>query len=257
MESVSTFQKVRNVETSYMRTRITIFVCVNKIFSENKLIKFFQDFIARHSLPPKSAKPPDKAFQSEEPLDNNTIHKLNFVPHPLEVRARREKAVYIAPTVPMNDSTTFKRDFRGLKSTPAQSMKPTQSALQSNEPLATSSEFRDRFVAWPVNRPKRHEALKYVAPEGNIDLQTTQRVDFRALDGRPALSVKPSTKLTKSLPFDGTTNYNSDFKRWQFQRNLVKPKNEYVPGDSKSKSIICFTRLSTSFINMNKLIDLT
>ena len=165
---------------------------------------------------------------------------MYYVPHDLEVRAKREKEKYNPPTVPMHSITTMQTDFQGQKAPPAESMKPTHTFMQSTDPLATSSEFRDRFVAWPVHRPERREALKYKAPEGTMDLQSTQRLDFKLLNGRPALPVRPVTKLTKSHPFDATTNYSNDFKRWNVPKVLVKPKEEWVPGEGKIFNTVCF-----------------
>ena len=146
---------------------------------------------------------------------------------------KREKELYNPPSVPMDSITTFKTDFKGLKAPPAESMKPNQTFMSSTDPLSTSSEFRDRFVAWPVHRPERREADKYVAPQGTMDLQSTQRIDYKSLNGKPALAVKPAVKLAKSHPFDGTTNYSNDFKKWKVDRILAKPKQEWVQGKGK------------------------
>ena len=167
---------------------------------------------------------------------------MYYIPHDVEARAKREKEKYFPPTIPMDSITTMQTDFKGLKAPPAESMKPSHTFMQSTDPLATSSEFRDRFVAWPVHRPERREALKYKAPEGTMDLVSTQRTDFKLLNGRPALPVKPAVKLAKSHPFDGTTNYSTDFKRWPYQKLLIKPKAEWIPGEGNDLSIIrpCF-----------------
>ena len=175
-------------------------------------------------------KPPAVAFKSDDPIESQTLHKMYYVPHQLEARFKKEKETYNPPSIPMDGTTTFQTDFRGKKAPPAESMRPAQSAFQSKDPLSTSSEFRDQFIAWPVHRPERHEALKYVPPQGTMDLQSTQRLDFRSVNGKPALPVKPAVKLAKSHPFEGTTNYSNDFKRWKVERILQRPKNEYVQG---------------------------
>jgi len=154
----------------------------------------------------------------------------------------------------MDSITTMQTDFKGLRAPPAESMKPAHTFMQSTDPLSTSSEFRDQFVAWPVHRPERREALKYKRPEGTIDLNSTQRTDFKLLNGRPALPIKPTVRLTKSHPFDGTTNYSNDFKRWPYQKLLVKPKEEWIPGEGKDNELVWWHFLSTSVLELQYFI---
>jgi len=146
---------------------------------------------------------------------------------------QREKEKFIPPTVPMDSVTTFQTDFTGPRAPPAESMKPSQTHFASKDPLSSSSEFRDSFVAWPVVRPRRPEPLKYAGPQGNIELITTHRVDFRGQNARPASPKRPAVKRSQTLPFDGTTNYSTDFKRWQIARTLGKPRQEAVHGGGK------------------------
>merc|ERR550534_869612 len=107
----------------------------------------------------------------------------------------------------MDTSTTFKQDFQKKAYAPTESMKPTQNAFASKDPISTSSEFRDCYVAWPTVRPQRHEPPRYITPQGNFDHQTTQRIDFKQLRGRPASPKKPIPKKQLSAPFEGLTNY--------------------------------------------------
>uniref|UniRef100_H2YNL7 Uncharacterized protein n=1 Tax=Ciona savignyi TaxID=51511 RepID=H2YNL7_CIOSA len=114
---------------------------------------FQQDYIRRVAAPRESAKPPDKAFQSDVPLESHTVHRVSYVPHQVQPRTQRERERYAPPTVPMHSETTFKQDFTGPRSLPAESMRPSQAPFSSTDPLASSSEFRDSFVAWPVVQP--------------------------------------------------------------------------------------------------------
>nr|XP_002130979.1 stabilizer of axonemal microtubules 2 [Ciona intestinalis] len=189
---------------------------------------FQQDYIHRFAPPRESARPPDKAFQSDVPLESHTVHRVSFIPHQIQPRLQREKEKYCAPTVPMNSETTFKQDFTGPRALPAESMRPSQAPFVSTDPLASSSEFRDSFVAWPVVRPYRKEPLKYQGPQGDMELLSTQRLDFRSLNGRPASAKRPAVRRGKVMPFEGVTNYSSDFKKWNVPRTLGKPRPEAI-----------------------------
>ncbi|XP_039267403.2 stabilizer of axonemal microtubules 1-like [Styela clava] len=209
---------------------------------------FRRDYIAHSAAPRESAKPPNVAFQSDQPLQSATIHKINFVPHRLEPRPPREAREYVPPAVAMDSSTTFRQSYQGAKALPAESARPPQTQFMSKEPLASSSEFRDKFVAWPVERPHRHEMDKYKKPPGEIDLQTTQRLDFKHVISRPAESKKPDVKRAQTMPFVGITNYNTDFKKWQVPREPIKIREPSLHPSGKfegeSTTRLHFTRLS-------------
>lgn len=194
---------------------------------------FRRDYRGHVQPPRQSAKPPNVAFQSEVPLQSETIHRINFIPHSLEPRPPREPQRYAAPTVSMDTKTTFRESYQGTRSFPAESAKPPQTHHMSTEPIASSSEFRDRFVAWPVERPYRHEMERYKKPAGEIDLQTTSQLEFRHVRGRPAESKKPEAKRVQSKPFAGTTNYRTDFKKWNLAREQPKARDQSLHPSGK------------------------
>lgn len=190
-------------------------------------------------LPPReSTKPPNVAFQSDQPLESNTVHKISYVPHKPEARKLKERVQFQPPTVAMSSNTTARDDFKGQQSLPAETCKPAQTHFLSKEPLASSSEFRDRFVAWPVVKPYKHEGERYKGPQGDMDLQTVNRLEYRTYNSRPPESKKPQMRRSKTMPFQGTTNYSQDFKRWAVKREPHKFQQEYVKPEGNSLNII-------------------
>ena len=165
-------------------------------------------------------KPNDIAAQSGVPLESATVHNTSYIPHQIAPREQREKVKFAPPTIPMDTATTFKQDFQKKQFVPTESMKPTTTAFVSKDPISSSTEFRDGYVAWPTVRPQRHEPPRYITPQGQFDHQTTQRIDFRQMKGRPASPKKPIPKKQSSAPFEGMTNYGQDFKRWCVPRTL-------------------------------------
>lgn len=127
----------------------------------------------------------------------------------------------------MNTTTTFKQDYMGIKVPPAESARPPQTHFVSTEPLASSSEFRDQFIVWPVEKPHRHEMDKYKKPHGDMDLRTTNRLDYKYVVATPPASKKPEVKRSTTMPFDGTTNYQTDFKKWTVRREpfIIREEN--------------------------------
>jgi len=202
---------------------------------------FQRDFPCKYQAKRESAKPVSVALKSSVPLETRTMHRSDFVAHQLEKRAVRTPQPYVAPSVPMANVTTFRDDFTAKQASVRESMKPSQSPLRSKQPLANSSEFRDRFIAWPVDRPNRHQMPSYVPPTGQIDLQTTTGTAYVHTNGRPAEALRPPNKRGELGQFDGNTNYRNDFRTWPVKRELHKMENKYLKSDVPFDGVTTFS----------------
>ncbi|CAK8677018.1 unnamed protein product [Clavelina lepadiformis] len=191
-----------------------------------------RDYRYQFAPPRESAQPSVKAMQSNEPLQSHTEHSTSFIPHEIKCRSVTEKEKYVMPEVPMALITTFQTDYTGAKSLPAETMRPVQTSMVSNCPLASSSEFRDNFVAWPTVSRKPNAALTYEKPKGNIDFQTTQRLNFSS----PNINLKPTTTKQSftyrppDVPLDCATQYNNSFKKWNLESTSPRMRQKLQDG---------------------------
>jgi len=196
--------------------------------SMNSETTFKRDFTGKYQPKRESSRPAHSVVASNVPIDGLTTQKVDFVPHALERRTAKVPLAYKAPGVPMQSSTTQRESFNEKQRSVRESLRPPRTVLNTKEPLSGASEQRDRYIAWQVDKPQRHEYPGYRAPEGAIDLQTTTGIDFVGMNGRPAESVKPLPKRSQLPNFDGNTNYSNDFKVWPIQHELHRPERSYV-----------------------------
>lgn len=182
--------------------------------------------------------PNRRPVQSDQPMDNDTTNRLDFVAHPLERRMSKTPRAYQPPLVPMDGTTTNRQSYNEKERSVREMLRPPRSMLKSLDPMAGSSEQRDRYIAWPTTRPDRHQPLPYQRPQGQFDLKTTTGTDFIDTHGRPAQAIRPINRRQQQGEFDGSTNYTEDFKVWPVVREISKDTRTYtrpeVPFEGKT-----------------------
>ena len=199
------------------------------------------DYVEKQLSPRQSFRPVWEPASSDAPFDSATENRASFVEKPVQPRRRRERDVYVAPSVPFKASTTTKESYQGEYVPKRGSFKPDQTPLSSDSKFEGKTTFMDDFLEHEISPRYRHEQEKYVKPEGSMDLRTSNRDTFRDF-GRMERHVitKPSSShlLRGEGKFAEGSSYMGDFAAPLTQtRQLMKPKNEYQPSLDRFEGI--------------------
>ncbi|XP_023571619.1 stabilizer of axonemal microtubules 1 [Octodon degus] len=182
------------------------------------------DYPMKGLVTTRSCKPPPMPKLCSVRLEDLTSYKMSYVPHPVEKRFVYEAEKFRPCEVPFESLTTHKESFQGLLGEPAKSLKPPARGPGLEAPFSTTTEFRDKFQAWPTPQVFSRAPAAYVPPEEKMDLLTTTQSHYTYPKGAPAQSCRPVLPVKKSSCFEGSTTTREDYKQWTSARTeMVKP----------------------------------
>ncbi|XP_005089960.1 stabilizer of axonemal microtubules 2 [Aplysia californica] len=193
---------------------------------------FTRDYRKYNEPPRKSIKPSQATHMSEAPFDGNTGYRDDYIRHPMQAREQREKELYKPSNVPFDGMTTFNRDYTKKHGSKTESCKPNAEAFQSDAPLDDLTTFKNDYRKWNGERPYVHQHESYKKPDGEIDLNTTNRIQFKPHPPQRVAMMKPGDgRVMFPGEFEGLTNYKSDYKPWGIHREQPKPREGWVPNN--------------------------
>ena len=194
---------------------------------------FQHDFPRYQNQPRQSFKPNEGAKFSDQPFDSNTSHRNDYVQHQIPPKFMRERETYKPTGAPLDALSTFKRDYKGTQGNRMQSFKPDNQAFSSEAPFEDGTTQRSDFRKWAMERPYVHVQEQYHKPEGEMEMNTSYKSNFTEMPLVRVQAQRPvSANRSGNVPFDGTTNYSQDFKKWQGERIFVPKQNDYVPNSA-------------------------
>ncbi|KAL8613441.1 hypothetical protein ACOMHN_057160 [Nucella lapillus] len=199
---------------------------------------FQRDYRRYNERPRELIRPQNAAVNSDTPFDGTTGYRVNYVPHPLGARFVKEREKYKPTGVPIDDLTTFKRDYRGEPGEKTSSFKPEGQAVASDAPFEGSTTFNNDYRKWPMERPFHHLPDQYRKPDGDMDMNTTNRITYKQHPLQRHAAVKPAHgRVMDPGQFDGVTNYSCDYKPWEINRVHPVMKPDYHPNDAPFEGI--------------------
>ncbi|XP_077004197.1 stabilizer of axonemal microtubules 1 isoform X2 [Tamandua tetradactyla] len=182
------------------------------------------DYPIKDLVTSRSCKPLAVPKLCNIPLEDLTNYKMSYVAHPLEKRFAREAEKFRPCEVPFESLTTHRESFRGLMGDPAKSLKPPAKPCGLDVPFCNSTEFREKYQAWPMPQIFSKAPLTYVPPEEKMDLMTTVQAHYTYPKGAPAQSCRPVLQIKKGGRFESSTTTKDDYKPWATTRTEpVKP----------------------------------
>ncbi|CAH1795778.1 unnamed protein product [Owenia fusiformis] len=200
-----------------------------------------RDYIGYKSLPTKSMKPDDVAFASADPFDDQTGYRKDYIKHPIEARKAKEKPVYNPNKAPLDDMSTFKKDYQGIQGPKMASCKPDSEAFQSSAPLEDATTMRDDYKKWSAQRPHQHVPDAYTKPQGEMDMNTNYTHDYRKHAMQPVKAARPQSRKSVPGKFEDATNYNNDYRKWSMgERQKPTMKPDYVPPDAPFEGLATY-----------------
>ncbi|KAF6127038.1 stabilizer of axonemal microtubules 1 [Phyllostomus discolor] len=182
------------------------------------------DYSVKGLVSTMSCKPPVMPKVCNIPLEDLTNYKMSYVAHPLEKRFVHEAEKFRACEIPFESLTTHKQSYRGLKGEPAKSLKPPARSCGLDTPFSNTTEFQDKFQAWPTPQVFCKPPAPYAPPEEKMDLLTTVQSHYTYPKGAPAQSCRPVLCVKKGGRFESSTTTKDDYKQWASMRTEpVKP----------------------------------
>ncbi|KAJ8775561.1 hypothetical protein J1605_001281 [Eschrichtius robustus] len=171
-----------------------------------------------------SCKPPAALKLCNIPLEDLTNYKMSYMAHPMEKRYVYEPEKFRPCEIPIESLTTHNESYRGLMGEPAKSLKPPARPSALDTPFSNTTEFRDKYQAWPTPQMFSKAPATFVAPEEKMDLLTTVRAHYTYPKGAPAQSYRPVLSVKKGGRFESSTTTKEDYKQWaSMQTEPVKP----------------------------------
>ncbi|KAM9367330.1 stabilizer of axonemal microtubules 1-like [Phaethornis superciliosus] len=194
----------------------------------------------------ESCKPLNLDQKSKAPFQEMTDYKATYVPHLLEKRYAHKYEEYKASEVPFDGLTTHKISYKGLLGQPAKPVKPCQRKLPDT-PISSSTEFREKYQAWPYLPVFTKKPDVYLPPSEKMDLHTTSEIDYKNLNGKPATICRPFDKLNKSTgPLNSSSTMKEDYKPW-----LCKKQEPIIPTPQMTfsdKPMDCLTTFQANYV---------
>ncbi|NXI99932.1 SAXO1 protein, partial [Psophia crepitans] len=180
------------------------------------------DYLYRGPVATQSCKPLNLVRKTEAPFEDITIYRANYVPHHLEKRYVHNSEKYKVSEVPFDGLTTHKVSYKGLAGQPAKLAKPHQLKLLCDLPFSSTTEFQEKYQAWPWSPVFSKKPEVYLPPLEKMDLQTTTQTHYKHLNGKPAEMCQTLAQLNKSTePFNSSSVMKEDYKPWLCKR--LKP----------------------------------
>lgn len=180
------------------------------------------------------------------PLEDVTNYKMSYVAHPVEKRFVHEAEKFRPCEIPFESLTTQKQSYRGLMGEPAKSLKPLARPPGLDMPFCNTTEFRDKYQAWPTPRMFSKAPITYVPPEDRMDLLTTVQAHYTCPKGAPAQSCRPARQIKKCGRFEGSSTTKDDYKQWSSMRTEpVKPVPQL---DLPTEPLDCLTTTRAHYV---------
>ncbi|XP_063149162.1 stabilizer of axonemal microtubules 1 [Candoia aspera] len=185
------------------------------------------EYLYKGPITTKNYKPLRPPQISKTPLENMTNYKLNYVVHPIPKRFVHTQEPFKSCDVPFDGLTTHKLSYKGLAGEPAKSTKPDYIRPDPSDFLGTT-EFKEKYLAWPVSAPFSRKPVVYTPPKEKMDLQTSAQIHYGNPHGRPATSCKPLARVPEHTePFGHCSTMKEHFKAWHSERpKPILPRTE-------------------------------
>ncbi|NXV77897.1 SAXO1 protein, partial [Atlantisia rogersi] len=173
------------------------------------------DYLYRGPVDTQTCKPLKLAQKSKNPFENITNYRANYIPHRLEERYVHQYEKYRVNDVPFDGLTTHKFSYKGLASEPAKLAKPHQPKILHDLPFSSTTEFQEKYRAWPRTPVFTKKPAVYLPPLEKMDLHTTTQIHYKHPNGKPAKMCQSLAQLKKNTePFNSSSVMKEDYKPW-------------------------------------------
>ena len=192
----------------------------------------------RRSQPIRSGMNPCDNFWSDDPnspnyhppMDSETEHRHQYIKPKIAERFQRKKDAWVPNMTKLDDLTNYRKDYMEKKVLPRKSCKPDSNVLQSGVPMNDTSTHRHDYQRWPCTKVKAFHPDNNLAPCGDMDLLSTNRVQFTEKPIAVRTSCKPLPNRGSLPKFDTSTESRDSYNKKEMGA-VLRPtmKGEFVP----------------------------
>ncbi|XP_054040608.1 stabilizer of axonemal microtubules 1 [Rissa tridactyla] len=205
------------------------------------------DYLYRGPVATQSCKP-QNLQKSKAPFENTTNYRMNYVPHPLEKLYVHKYEKYKVNEVPFDGLTTHKVSYKRLAGQPAKLAKPYQPKLLHDLPFSSTTEFQEKYQAWPQPPLFTKKPDVYLPPLEKMDLHTTTQMHFKYPNDKPAKMCRSLLQLKKSTePFNSSSIMKEDYKPWLCKR--LKPITHAPELTFPAQPMDCLTTFQNHYVH--------
>ncbi|KFV46015.1 Protein FAM154A, partial [Tyto alba] len=180
------------------------------------------DYLYRRPVATQNFKPPNLVQKTKAPFENITNYRVKYVPHPLKKHYVHKNVKYKVSEVPFDGLTTHKVSYKALANQPAKLAKPHQPKLLRDLPFSSTTEFQEKYQAWPQPPVLTKKPDVYLPPLDKMELHTTTQIHYKYPNGKPDKICQSLVQLKKSTePFNSCSIMKEDYKPWLCKR--LKP----------------------------------
>ncbi|NXJ63546.1 SAXO1 protein, partial [Rostratula benghalensis] len=206
------------------------------------------DYLYRGPVATQNCKPQNLMQKNKAPFENTTNHRVNYVPHPLEKPYVHKYEKYKASEVPFDGLTTHKVSYKGLDGQPAKLARPHQPKILHDLPFSSTTEFQEKYQAWPQPPIFSKKRDVYLPPLEKMDLHTTTQMDYKYPNGKPAKLCRSLLHLKKSIePFNSSSVMKEDYKPWLCKR--LKPIIHAPELTFPAQPMDCLTTFQSHYVH--------
>ncbi|KAK6323158.1 hypothetical protein J4Q44_G00054970 [Coregonus suidteri] len=179
----------------------------------------------------RAAKKPKNEYQPMEgKISNMTTFRSDYVAHEVTQRPPKVTKLYVPPDGRMRHSSTYVRDY---PTHPVQKHIVTK-AEEYHPPTAkmvAQSLYKEDFRAWHTQKVQPYRTCDTLKlNDSKFEVSTTYQDDYCHKGPAEAReSFKPAPDTPETLPFDGATNYQTQYVSHPVQPRQPKEKAVYWP----------------------------
>ncbi|XP_068280240.1 stabilizer of axonemal microtubules 1-like isoform X6 [Nyctibius grandis] len=205
------------------------------------------DYLYRGPVATQSCKPLNLVQKNKVPFENTTNYRVNYVPHPLKKRYIHKYEKYKVNEIPFDGLTTHKISYKGLAGQPAKLAKPYQTKRLHDLPFSSTTEFQEKYQAWPRPLVFTKKPDVYLPSLEKMDLHTTTQIHYKHPNGKPAKICRSLPQLKKSTePFNSSSIMKEDYKPWLCKR--LKPITHAPELTFPAKPMDCLTTFQAHYV---------
>ncbi|CAH1277713.1 SAXO1 [Branchiostoma lanceolatum] len=214
---------------------------------------YTEDFPAHGNVaPPESTKPTQEYIKPDKPFEDDTVNKLDYVPHPPQPRPVKKKIEYTPNNKPFEGVSMMKAEFPVHSAGPhrPRSFKPPQEYKSSQAKFRDGTTQSMAFKPWPLPKKEKWPWASrgmYTSPADVFRCTTSYREDFvqPAKVGDRPKPFRPVSKRAdtsdKKVPFQGQSTTRSTYVPW----NNTQPVKSYKKSEIYSPPSEKFVAQST------------
>lgn len=208
----------------------------------------YKTIYLKHSnvTPRENFKPPQKVIQRDSPMSSHTTNRVDFISRPVTPVKPRPPVVYKKPEGIISGESEYVREYQYKPPDPRKPIVPVSNTIRTaadgDKMYAKSTQAADYKPYEVQPRIVYGENRVYQPPTETFAGVSTFQSDFQGKTAEPVASLKPTqeTKVSRD-PFDVSSCYGSDYKRYQLPEKFKRQKQLYNPPSEKFHGVSSFT----------------